>query len=528
MKICLIQSNPSMGDLNKNYNWIKKQLDKNVADLYIIPEMALIGYPPDDLLCDQTLINKQLDMIKSFKDLIKKNTSLIIGGISVNNKALSNSAFYITKEKINIQNKISLPNYGVFDEKRYFYPGNKINTFVFKNKKFCILICEDFWSRDIENLYFNKKIDFIFVINASPYELNKFNERLSRAIQINKKMNSTLIYLNMIGGQDDLVFDGDSFIINQESKLTHKLKSFETDIVTVDLDKANTKKSKLNLLSEEELIIKAIILGTKDYLQKNNIKSVYLGLSGGIDSAIVAYIASKVLPSKNINCVMLRSKFTSKISIEDAKKLTNNLSISFRNKNIEPLVATINRTLKSEFSGKKSDITEENIQARSRALLLMALANKNKAVVLSTSNKSESAIGYSTLYGDMVGAYAPLKDIPKTTIYKLANFINKKKEVIPQRIIIRAPSAELSFNQKDQDSLPPYEILDKIIELFIDSNCSIKDIIKLGFKPQLVKKIVKLILGSEFKRRQSPPGPKITKKAFGRDRRYPITNNYLG
>ena len=527
MKVCLLQSNPILGNLTQNFNWLKTQIKKQDADLFIAPEMALLGYPADDLISDNFFIEKQQVLLEKFKSVLKKNQMLIIGGVALNKNERSNSAFLISKNNLIRQDKINLPNYGVFDEKRYFEKEKKIEVFSFNNKKILVLICEDFWDKKIEKFYKDKKIDLCVVINASPFEIDKFSKRQARAIELTKKIKSPLIYLNMIGGQDDLVFDGESFILNKENELILKLNPFRTEVKTIDINKINLTIAHKNNI-EEELILNACILGTQDYLRKNKINSVYIGLSGGVDSALVAYIASKAIPKDKINCIMMRSKFTSKISCEDARKLAKNLGIRYKNKNIIPIINTINESLALDFKNKHPDVTEENIQARSRGLILMALANKDKAVVLSTSNKSECAVGYSTLYGDMVGAYAPLKDISKTKIYKIVNYINQKNKIIPQRIISRPPTAELRENQKDQDTLPDYAILDRIIELFIDEGLNCQEIIKYGFKPQLVKKIVRLILGSEFKRRQSPPGPKISRKAFGRERRFPITNNYLG
>ena len=527
MKVCLLQSNPILGNLTQNFNWLKTQIKKQDADLFIAPEMALLGYPADDLISDNFFIEKQQVLLEKFKSVLKKNQMLIIGGVALSKNERSNSAFLISKNNLIRQDKINLPNYGVFDEKRYFEKGKKIEVFSFNNKKILVLICEDFWDKKIEKFYKDKKIDLCVVINASPFEIDKFSKRQARAIELTKKIKSPLIYLNMIGGQDDLVFDGESFILNKENELILKLNPFRTEVKTIDINKINLTIAHKNNI-EEELILNACILGTQDYLRKNKINSVYIGLSGGVDSALVAYIASKAIPKDKINCIMMRSKFTSKISCEDARKLAKNLGIRYKNKNIIPIINTINESLALDFKNKHPDVTEENIQARSRGLILMALANKDKAVVLSTSNKSECAVGYSTLYGDMVGAYAPLKDISKTKIYKIVNYINQKNKIIPQRIISLPPTAELRENQKDQDTLPDYAILDRIIELFIDEGLNCQEIIKYGFKPQLVKKIVRLILGSEFKRRQSPPGPKISRKAFGRERRFPITNNYLG
>lgn len=524
MKVCLIQSNPIMGDIKSNFNWIKKQIISNDADIFIAPELALIGYPPDDLLFDKEFIKKQELAFNEFRTYLK-NKLLIIGGVHLKKNMMFNSAFIISQNTIKHQHKQCLPNYGVFDEKRYFSPGDHQKIISYKNKKILILICEDFWNKDLEKKYLDKQIDFCIVINASPYEINKINLRINRAKKINKRIKSNLIYLNMVGGQDDVVFDGGSFILNKNNSICSQLDYFKCQTKLV---KEPSPEKILQTLSIEESILNACILGTKDYIKKNKIKNIFLGLSGGIDSALVAYIASKAINKENINCIMMRSKYTSKMSVEDAKKLAKNLGVNFINKNLSSLINQINLNLKDDFKNLKPDITEENIQARSRGLVLMALANKKNGIVLSTSNKSESAVGYSTLYGDMVGAYAPIKDIPKTLIYKISKFINSNEDIIPERIITRAPSAELKPNQTDQDSLPAYDELDKIIELFIDEGQSVDEIISMGFKAQTVKKIVKLILRSEFKRRQSPPGPKITRKAFGRERRFPITNNFLG
>jgi len=454
-----------------------------------------------------------------------KNKLLIIGGVLLKKNKVFNSAFIISHNNIKHQHKQCLPNYGVFDEKRYFSAGDNQKIISYKSKKILILICEDFWDKDLEKKYQDKKIDFCIVINASPFEINKLNVRINRAKKINKKIKSNLIYLNMVGGQDDVVFDGASFLLNKNNNISCQLNHFKCQTKLIE---ESSPEKIIKPLSIEESVLNACILGTKDYIKKNKIKNVFIGLSGGIDSALVAYIASKATNKKNINCIMMRSQYTSKMSTDDAKKLAKSLEVNFIDRNLSSLINQINLNLKDDFKNFPTDITEENIQARIRGLILMAMANKKNGIVLSTSNKSESAVGYSTLYGDMVGAYAPIKDVPKTLIYKISEFINLTDNIIPERIINRPPSAELKPDQTDQDSLPTYEELDKIIELFIDEGQSTDEIVSLGFKSQTVKKIVKLILRSEFKRRQSPPGPKITRKAFGRERRFPITNNYLG
>ncbi|NCV38329.1 MAG: NAD+ synthase, partial [Betaproteobacteria bacterium] len=473
---------------------------------------------------DKEFIKKQELAFSDFQPFLK-NKLLIIGGVLLKKNKVFNSAFIISHNNIKHQHKQCLPNYGVFDEKRYFSAGDNQKIISYKSKKILILICEDFWDKDLEKKYQDKKIDFCIVINASPFEINKLNVRINRAKKINKKIKSNLIYLNMVGGQDDVVFDGASFLLNKNNNISCQLNHFKCQTKLIE---ESSPQKIIKPLSIEESVLNACILGTKDYIKKNKIKNVFIGLSGGIDSALVAYIASKATNKKNINCIMMRSQYTSKMSIDDAKKLAKSLEVNFIDRNLSSLINQINLNLKDDFKNFPTDITEENIQARIRGLILMAMANKKNGIVLSTSNKSESAVGYSTLYGDMVGAYAPIKDVPKTLIYKISEFINLTDNIIPERIINRPPSAELKPDQTDQDSLPTYEELDKIIELFIDEGQSTDEIVSLGFKSQTVKKIVKLILRSEFKRRQSPPGPKITRKAFGRERRFPITNNYLG
>ncbi|MEK9770964.1 MAG: NAD+ synthase [Nitrosomonadales bacterium] len=525
MKIALLQSNPIAGDIENNtkeiVNFIKR--NKNV-DLFIAPELCLTGYPPEDLLLDNEFISRTAQAESMIHREIKKN-AIIFGNVRKEKNRLFNSAIFINAKKKIYQNKISLPNYGVFDEKRYFQSGNKIITFKYKKNNICVLVCEDFWDKEVEKLYKNEKLDYLIIINSSPFELGKLKRRIDRAKELNNQLKTKLIYLNMAGGQDDVVFDGGSFVLNNQNIVITQLKHFKKEFKLIDFKKLNKPINKIPS-SDPEMVLKALICATKDYVKKNNIKNVFLGLSGGIDSALVLYIASKSIKLQNIKAVMMRSKFTSPTSVKDAKKLAKNLNIQLIDLNLEPTIKIINKTLHPEFKNLPTGIAEENIQARARGLTLMALSNKLNGAVLTTSNKSETALGYSTLYGDMAGAFSVLKDVPKTLVYKIAELINKKNEIIPNNILIKAPTAELRENQTDQDNLPSYETIDKIIHLFIDLNYSAREIIKTGFKPKEVKKIVELIYANEFKRRQSPPGPKITLKAFGRDRRFPITNKY--
>tara|TARA_B100000767_G_scaffold6195_1_gene5984 strand:+ start:280 stop:1959 length:1680 start_codon:yes stop_codon:yes gene_type:complete len=557
MKISLAEINSKVGDLKYNATLIKKHADianRNGADILITPELSLCGYPPEDLLLQTEFIDRcdyyLVEIAKKFPKI-----KIIVGHPRRKNKLLYNTVSLLYRGKINkVYDKQKLPNYGVFDEKRYFSSGKKAGVFKHKGKIFGLLICEDIWEEGpLEEL--NKlNVDYVICVNASPYEFNKTKSKFN-LIQnrLNKLNDLNLIYLNCVGGQDELLFDGNSFITKPKKYNINKISFFSGQFISqniiVDFSKNNhieiTRKydnfpfhrkiledpiSQINLLNEEKFFIynllNGLMLSMKDYIEKNSIKKLFLGLSGGIDSAVVLFIASKIISKDKITAIMMPSEFTSNVSLEDAKKLTTNLEVNYKIIPIQKHIKTFETTFKKDFTGLNKDITEQNIQARIRGVILMAYANKFKGMVLATGNKSEMAVGYSTIYGDMVGGFSILKDVPKTMVYKIANEINYKKIIIPQRIIDRAPSAELTENQIDEDSLPAYEILDKIIDLHIEKNYSEKELIEFGFSTKLVKKVVNLIKINEFKRRQSAPGPKITSKAFGKDRRYPITNKF--
>ena len=530
MKISLAQINPTVGDIQLNFGLIVKHAkiaQKANAEILITPELSICGYPPEDLLLNNNFIKECNDSLlkiaQKFPELI-----IIVGHPRIFKGLLFNSASILYKGKIEkTYDKQVLPNYGVFDEKRYFQAGNKSLVFTHKSKKFGLLICEDIWVQGpAERL---PKVDYIICINASPYEINKDEariEELKKRIPLN---NCTLIYLNLVGGQDDLLFDGGSFIFNKKYGLIDRLEQFKSKNKVINLTEINNRFSSANtkiFIPTIKILLNGLILALKDYLSKNSIKNIFIGLSGGIDSAVVLYIASQAFKKENITAIMMPSSYTSKASLEDAKILTNNLSITYKISRIGSLMKSFDKSLSEEFKNLPKDITEENIQARIRGVLLMAHANKFNGIVLATSNKSEVAVGYSTLYGDMVGGFSVLKDVPKTLVYKIAQEINSTDEIIPSRILTRAPSAELSENQTDQDNLPNYEVLDAIIDLYIEKNKSIEMIIKEGYSAQVVRKVIKLIHMNEFKRRQAAPGPKVTNKAFGRDRRYPITSKY--
>ena len=557
MKISLAEINSKVGDLRYNANLIKKHADiaiKNGVEILITPELSLCGYPPEDLLLETEFIDRCQHYLIEIAEKFPK-LKIIVGHPRRKNKLLFNSISLLYGGKINkVYDKQKLPNYGVFDERRYFSPSTKPGVFRHKGKVFGLLICEDIWEEGPLEELSKLNVDYVVCVNASPYEFNKTKNKFN-FIQnrLNKLNDFFLIYLNCVGGQDELLFDGNSFITKAKKYSPNNLPFFSGQFISqniiADFSKKNhvkiTRKyekfpfhrkiledpiTQINTMIEEKFLIynllNGLILAMKDYLEKNSIKKLFLGLSGGIDSGVVLFIASKVISREKITAIMMPSEFTSDVSLKDAKKLALNLGVNYKSISIQKHIKNFEATFKKDFEGLEKDITEQNIQARIRGMILMAYANKFNGMVLATGNKSEIAVGYSTIYGDMVGGFSVLKDVPKTMVYKIANEINYKESIIPQRIIDRAPSAELTENQLDEDSLPAYEILDKIIDLHIEKNFSEKELIKFGFSTKLVKKVVKLIKVNEFKRRQSAPGPKITSKAFSKDRRYPITNRF--
>ena len=557
MKISLAEINSKVGDLKYNANLIKKHADiaiKNGAEILITPELSLCGYPPEDLLLETEFIDRCQHYLIEIAEKFPK-LKIIVGHPRRKNKLLFNSISLLYGGKINkVYDKQKLPNYGVFDERRYFSPSKKPGVFKHKGKVFGLLICEDIWEEGPLEELSKLNVDYVVCVNASPYEFNKTKNKFT-IIQnrLNDLNDFTLIYLNCVGGQDELLFDGNSFITKPKKYSPNNLPFFSGQFISQNIiaDFSNnnhmqiTRKyekfpfhrkiledpiKQINPMNEEKFLIynllNGLILAMKDYIEKNSINKLFLGLSGGIDSAVVLFIASKVISREKITAIMMPSEFTSDVSLKDAKKLASNLGVNYKSISIQKHIKNFEVTFKKDFEGLEKDITEQNIQARIRGMILMAYANKFNGMVLATGNKSEMAVGYSTIYGDMVGGFSVLKDVPKTMVYKIANEINYKENIIPQRIIDRAPSAELTENQLDEDSLPAYEILDKIIDLHIEKNFSEKELIKFGFSTKLVKKVVKLIKINEFKRRQSAPGPKITSKAFSKDRRYPITNRF--
>jgi len=528
MKITLAQINLKIGDIKKNLEKIidaYKKAEKENSDIIVFPELTITGYPPMDILENRNLIEDNIKALDIFKNYVKK-TAAVVGFVDINNKKgkkLLNSIAFIENGKIkHIFYKNLLPTYDVFDEKRYFEEGNDYEVFNFKGKKILLTVCEDIWA-DTEllpdvNLYKTNIIkkfnpDLIINISASPYYYGKITERkkILKEISLNKK--ATIIYVNYYGAQDSLVFDGSSMII--DGNKIYQLQSFTEKIETIDINNFKNQEFEEDISSLE----KAIITGIKDYFEKQTLKKAILGVSGGIDSAVVSCLLSKALGNENVFGLIMPSKFTSNNSISDAVKLLNNLKIKYEIVSINDIYTSYLKTLK--LDEKEIDITIQNIQARIRANILMAYSNKYGYIVINTSNKSEIAMGYSTIYGDSCGAISPIGDVLKTDVYRLSKLINSEKEIIPLSIINRAPTAELKPNQKDEDDLPPYKILDKVIKLYIEEQKDLKEIEK-EIDPLIVNQIIKRIEANEYKRKQFPLIIKVSKKTFGTGRIMPI------
>ncbi len=536
MKIALAQINPTVGALDANaakiIEYINKAKKQNV-DLIVFPELAITGYPPEDLILKPQFI---ADNIAALKKIVKvsKGIGVYIGFVDKKGADIYNAAAFIDNGKIiKKYYKNNLPNYAVFDEKRYFKEGTKIEVVKYKGLKFGLGICEDIW---VENGPYKAeakaKAKVLLNINASPYHMGKIGEREAILKKRAVATKAHVVYVNMVGGQDELVFDGGSMIVNSKGKVIARAPMFrESLIITDDPTSPRLRREgaviapKLNELPE---VYEALLTGIRDYVNKNKFNEVVIGLSGGIDSAITAVIAADALGKDKVHTFFLPSQYSAQQSLDDSKQLAKNLNVHLDVITIKEIFDKYLADISPYFKGKAPDITEENMQARIRATILMALSNKFGWLLLSTGNKSETSTGYCTLYGDMAGGFNALKDVPKTLIYRLAKWRNRDIIVIPQAIIDRAPTAELRPDQKDTDSLPPYDILDPIINAYVVDNKNAAQIIKMGFDKQTVSKVISLIDRSEYKRRQSAPGPRITQRAFGKDWRLPITNGYKG
>ena len=530
MKIILAQSSFILGDIQYNQELVIDTIQKHSnCDLIIFPELFLTGYPPEDLLLRHGMYK---NLHKSLMEIHKciENQTVLLGLPRTHAGEIYNSCAIMTSDpEIHFYDKQRLPNYSVFDEKRYFSKGAPQNNLIHVNgKNVFIAICQDTWHRETYEQAKACNADFIVSLQASPFHRTKTSRRHSILSELQQSTYPVpLIYVNCVGAQDELIFDGNSFVLNSKGEISHQLKSFEDDIVEIDFDDLDGPESTYKSLSGLEELHKALVIGIRDYYKKNNFKSCLIGLSGGIDSAVTACLAREALGAENVHTVSMPTRYTSDMSKSDAAVLAENLGINFQEIPIEPIFKCFLDSLKPAFNNKPEDLTEENLQSRIRGTMLMALSNKHGHMVLTTSNKSEIAVGYSTLYGDTAGGFCALKDVYKTEVFELAKYINRDEEIIPSRIITRPPSAELRDNQTDQDSLPDYDILDAILEDFIEKSMDITELTEKYNDEALIVKIVSLIRRNEYKRRQSPPGVKTTRHAFGRDWRYPISENYI-
>ncbi len=545
IKISMCQINFHVGNLEKNYDLIfsiREKSRKENVDLCVFSELCMTGYPPEDLVLRPSLIDAVSIQIDKLIELTKDGGPAVIVGYPRNDKnILRNSAALIYKGEISTIDKHHLPNYGVFDESRVFNSGRISGPISFKGIRIGLMICEDMWHNDVTETLVESGAQVLVVINGSPFDQNKEDERLSVAVARVTETKLPLIYVNQIGGQDELVFDGGSFALDNNSKLRIQIADWFEGMSVCNLvlinDQIQIQNENINQISSGyEAKYLAMVIGLRDYVIKNNFKGVILGLSGGIDSALSCTIAVDALGKEMVKGVRMPSKFSSQGSLDDAMELSKLLSIKMDTINIDEVNELFLKELTSSFKGLKEDTTEENIQSRIRGVLLMALSNKFGYMVLSTGNKSEISVGYTTIYGDMNGGFTVLKDAYKTDVYEIAKWRNNnfcdsllgpKGIVVPINSINKEPSAELNINQKDQDILPSYELLDEILKKIIEKEYSLIDLIKDGYSKILVKRIYKLLLLSEYKRRQSAPGVKLTARSFGKERRYPITNAFL-
>ena len=535
ISIVLAQLDLAVGDISGNTKLIidscEKAKNQHNADLIIFPELSISGYPPEDLLLHSGFKRR----IKNALNIIKEEVagiSALIGFPDYSDDSIYNAcAVFRDKEEIVKYRKEALPNYSVFDEKRYFTSDEQPTVFELKGKKIGINICEDIWHKSAAMKVKELGAEMIIVINGSPFEKDGQSKRENIVKQRALQTGLPIVYLNMIGGQDELVFDGSSFIMSKNGEIKYRATSFEESMDLFEFELINNEcvPIKSNISSKlrvEESVYKALVRGTKDYIEKHKFSGVVMGLSGGIDSALTLSIACDAIGSDKVRAVMMPYLFTSAMSLEDAQSQADILNIKYDILPISSLYDSTTDLLQPIFLNSENDSTEENIQSRARGLLLMAISNKTGLMLLTTGNKSEMAVGYATLYGDMAGGFAPIKDCTKTMVKKLAKYRNTISEVIPNRVIEREPSAELRENQHDSDSLPPYDVLDPILEAFIEEDLSVEEIVKRGFERETVTSILEMVKRNEYKRRQAPPGVRISNRAFGRDWRYPITSGY--
>ncbi len=545
LKIALAQTNAVMGDIAGNRRRIetaRAEAAAKGADLVVLPELCIIGYPPEDLVLRPAVQRECEQAVRALAAQTKDGgPGLLVSSPWVDGGKLYNAAMLLDGgEIVAVRYKYDLPNYGVFDEKRVFAAGPLPGPMVFRGVRLGVMICEDMWSADVAECLAETGAELLIVPNGSPFEAGKWDQRLTLGVARVVETGLPLIYLNRVGGQDELVFDGASFVLNADRSMALRQPEFVEDIAITDWRRegegwACAKGTIAKPLDRLAAIYGAMVLGLRDYVNANRFPGVVLGLSGGIDSALSAAVAVDALGADRVRCVMLPSRYTAQISLDDAAECARALGCTYETIPIEPGVAAFSEMLAPAFAGRNSDLTEENLQSRIRGVTLMALSNKFGHMVLTTGNKSEMSVGYATLYGDMCGGYSVLKDVYKMTVFELSRWRNQhipmdamgpEGRVIPERIITRPPSAELREDQTDQDSLPPYEQLDAILEMLVERELSVAEIVASGQPEAVVRRVQHLLYIAEYKRRQAPPGVKITARNFGRDRRYPITNAF--
>ncbi|MGB0722066.1 MAG: NAD+ synthase [Gammaproteobacteria bacterium] len=536
LRICVAQRDFLVGDVQGNVDSVIEAShtarDTLGCDCIVFPELALTGYPPEDLLLRPGLRSAVETGLTCLLEEVRGITA-VVGHPRYEQSRCFNSVSVIRDGQIlAVYDKHELPNYGVFDEQRYFTPGASAAVFDLAGVSTGLTVCEDIWYPGPAAMAVEQGARLLLNLNASPFHLGKGLEREATVTRRVEELGVPVVYANLVGGQDELVFDGGSFVMDAGGAVHMRAPLFAEGLYTVDLDIAGDAPKVLPgsvepYGSDEEQIYDALVTGVRDYVGKNGFSGAVLGLSGGIDSALTLAVAADALGPRAVQAVMMPSRYTADISRTDAAEQARRMGVDYSAIPIAGPVEAFEQALAPAFAGMAMDVTEENIQARSRGVILMALSNKTGRMLLTTGNKSEMAVGYATLYGDMAGGFAPLKDCPKTLVYRLARYRNSLSEVIPERVIERPPSAELRPDQKDSDSLPEYDVLDPILERFVERDMSVASIVADGFDPGEVERIATLVLRNEYKRRQAPPGVRITRRAFGRDRRYPITSGYL-
>lgn len=532
VRIALAQANFLVGDIDGNVDKVISLAinarDELAANAIVFPELTLTGYPPEDLLLRKGLYKQVEEGLARLLESLK-GIDVIVGYPVHQQDRHYNAAGLIRDGKIeSVYLKQALPNYAVFDEKRYFSEGSDACVVEIGGIRFGITICEDVWEKEPIDKTVGAGAQVVLNLNASPYHLNKYRLRQQQVAEQVTRHKVPIVYVNLVGGQDELVFDGNSFVIDSAGSITQRLPAFTESLAICEINSsaAVLEGEVAPELSDEESVYQALVLGVRDYVAKNRFPGVVVGLSGGVDSALTLAIAVDALGADKVEAIMMPSPFTSQMSLEDAAVVATNLGVAYSSISIGPLVDAYNNALTERFSGLPADVTEENIQARIRGNLLMAVSNKTGRMVLTTGNKSEMAVGYATLYGDMAGGFAAIKDVPKTLVYRLCRYRNSIADVIPERILTRAPSAELAPDQKDTDTLPPYDILDGILERYVEKDETLQEIIAAGYDADTVQRVANMVDRNEYKRRQAAPGVRITPRAFGRDRRYPITSGF--